>query len=347
LLKRNRSVVAIPIIVVTGLAISSAYLLPFIHEKQFINYQAETESFPIRYLFILPKYTNNFKPDFFWRALYDEFLGYVILFFAITILILFGILRSNNLKIKKEINTFNKFLIGVSFFSLFMLFGPSIFLSEKIPFFNHIQPVRWLNITAFAVVLLFSHFIYRIEIFSVSKLRRYSLLAVIFLMCLLLDYKYISNAHSFDQQELFPPKDINWLTWILPKGINVNSLDKDGGLKEKVVVTRGEGDYKVVKWESAKRIVEIKANQATILRIRTFNFPGWTAYIDGVKTEIKTENDTGAMLIDIPPGKHILTLKFQDTPIRYYSKFVSLISFPSYLDANSKMTIAKNTSFSL
>src|SRR4030065_61959 len=72
--------------------------------------------------------------------------------FAIPILILFGILRSNNLKIKKEINTFNKFLIGVSFFSLFMLFGPSIFLSEKIPFFNHIQPVRWLSITDIAVV---------------------------------------------------------------------------------------------------------------------------------------------------------------------------------------------------
>src|SRR3990170_6447198 len=325
--KKPKYLFAIPIIVVAGLAISSTYLLPFIHEKQFINYQAEIESFPIRYLFILPKYTNNFKPDFFWRALYDEFLGYVILFFAITILILFGILRSNNLKIKKEINTFNKFLIGVSFFSLFMLFGPSIFLSEKIPFFNHIQPVRWLNITAFAVVLLFSYFIYRIEIFSVSKLRRYSLLFAILLICLLLDYRYISSACSFEQQELFPAKAINWLTWILPKGINVNSLDKDSGLKEKVVVTKGEGDCKVVKWESANRIVEITVNQATILRIRTFNFQGWTAYIDGVKTEIKTENDTGAILIDIPPGRHTMMLKFVDTPIVYYSKLISLASF--------------------
>ena len=58
--------------------------------------------------------------------------------------------------------------------------------------------------------------------------------------------------------------------------------------------------------------------------IRTFYFPGWKAYIDSKKTTIKKESDTGAMLIDIPAGKHALVLKFEDIPLRYVSKFVSL-----------------------
>jgi uncharacterized membrane protein len=325
--RKPKYLFAMPIIFVTGFAISSTYFLPFIYEKHFFNYQAEIEHFPIRYFFIFPKYTNNFPSDFFWRALYHEYLGYVILFFVITLLILFLILRSNrHLIIKKDINTFNKFFIAVSFFSLFMLFGPSIFLYETIPFFDHILPARWLSITAFIVVLLFSYLIYMLEILSVSKLRRYSLLLVLSVMCLVLDYKYVNSAHSFDKQELFPPKAINWLTWILPKDANVSSLD-DGGLGERVVVTEGEGDYKVVTWESAKRTVDITAYRPLILRIRTLNFPGWTAYVNGTNTEIKTENNTGAILIDIPPGRHLLTLKFGDTPIVYYSKIISLVSF--------------------
>jgi uncharacterized membrane protein len=325
--RRPEYLFAVPVVFAIGLAISSAYLFPFIHEKYFINYQSELEIFPLGHFFILPKYTNDFRPDFFWRALYNQYLSYVILFFVITLLIFFRILKSDHLIIKKDINTFNRFLIGVSFLSLFLLFGPSIFLYEAIPFFKHILPVRWLIITAFAVVLLFSSFIYILEILSVSKFRRYSLLVVIFLVCFLQDYKYISNACSFDQRELFPAKAINWVSWYLPKGISVNSLERDGGLKEKVVVIKGEGDYKVVKWESAKRIVEITANQASILRIRTLNFPGWTVYIDGAKTEIKTEDGTGAMLINIPPGRHMLILRFADTPIVYYSKIISLASF--------------------
>jgi len=57
-----------------------------------------------------------------------------------------------------------------------------------------------------------------------------------------------------------------------------------------------------------------------------FYFPGWKAYIDGIQTEIRKENDSGAMFIQIPGGVHTLELKFVDTPIRHYSKIVTLLS---------------------
>ena len=38
-------------------------------------------------------------------------------------------------------NIFNKFLIGVSLYSLFLLFGLSIFIFEIVPFFKYTFPV--------------------------------------------------------------------------------------------------------------------------------------------------------------------------------------------------------------
>ena len=89
------------------------------------------------------------------------------------------------------------------------------------------------------------------------------------------------------------------------------------------------GKAEIKYWESAERVIAIKASSPIILRIRTFNFPGWKAYVDGVQTEIKTEEDVGAMLIDIPRGNHELVLRFEDTPVRYYSKLLSLVSLVS------------------
>jgi len=53
-------------------------------------------------------------------------------------------------------------------------------------------------------------------------------------------------------------------------------------------------------WQSAERIIETTAQQPVTVRIRTFNFPGWKAYVDGVPTEIMTEGLTGSILINVP-----------------------------------------------
>ena len=50
------------------------------------------------------------------------------------------------------------------------------------------------------------------------------------------------------------------------------------------------------------------------------------AYVDGTEIAIQIESGTGAMLIDIPKGTHMLKLKFVDTPVRYYGKLISLLS---------------------
>lgn len=60
--------------------------------------------------------------------------------------------------------------------------------------------------------------------------------------------------------------------------------------------------------------------------IRTFNFPGWIAYRDGIPAVIKSEDGTKEILVDVSKGDNFLKLSFKDTPIRIIGKIVSLLS---------------------
>lgn len=153
----------------------------------------------------------------------------------------------------------------------------------------------------------------------------YAIIAVVFLMfliCFLYDYRYIVTSPVFTPDELIPPKAVNWTKEHIPAGVNINNIDKLG---PKIIIIGG-GESEILAWNSITRAIKTDANKNSLLRIRTFYFPGWMAYIDGIQTEIRKENDSGAMLVSIPGGIHILELKFRDTPIRHYSKLVTIFS---------------------
>jgi uncharacterized membrane protein YfhO len=86
------------------------------------------------------------------------------------------------------------------------------------------------------------------------------------------------------------------------------------------------GESEILAWKSVTRAIKTDTKKDSLLRIRTFYFPGWKAYIDGIQTEIRKENDSGAMLVTVPGGMHTLELKFRDTPVRYYSKIITIFS---------------------
>lgn len=62
------------------------------------------------------------------------------------------------------------------------------------------------------------------------------------------------------------------------------------------------------------------------LLFHQFYFPGWQAYLDGVKTPIYPEGELGLIAVDVPEGAHRVQLRFEDTPIRAWSEALSLAS---------------------
>jgi uncharacterized membrane protein YfhO len=95
----------------------------------------------------------------------------------------------------------------------------------------------------------------------------------------------------------------------------------------RIEIVKGEGEYEILAWKSAERIIKIIAEQPIAAKIQTFYFPGWKAYLNNAEISIQTESTTGAMLVNIPKGHHKLELKFVDTTVRYYGKLISLLSF--------------------
>lgn len=71
---------------------------------------------------------------------------------------------------------------------------------------------------------------------------------------------------------------------------------------------------------------EVDMIQSGLMDIHTLYFPGWTAYIDGKKTDIFFR-DTGTIRIGVPSGTHMVRLKFEDTPIRTVANIISIASF--------------------
>ncbi|MFL6277118.1 MAG: hypothetical protein ACJ74G_18195, partial [Blastocatellia bacterium] len=93
-----------------------------------------------------------------------------------------------------------------------------------------------------------------------------------------------------------------------------------------VELAEDNGEVFVEKWEPQHRVIRAELTEADQLWIRTFNFPGWTATVDGKSAEIITGEEFGDIEINLAVGHHEVRLDFLDTPIRRRAARVTLIT---------------------
>ena len=65
------------------------------------------------------------------------------------------------------------------------------------------------------------------------------------------------------------------------------------------------GSNEIIRWQPQSREVRVKADSPVKVRLKTYNFPGWTARIDGQRTRLSSDQD-GVLLIDVPQGLHTI-----------------------------------------
>ena len=63
-----------------------------------------------------------------------------------------------------------------------------------------------------------------------------------------------------------------------------------------------------------------------VFRVFTFYFPGWTAYVDGVKTDITLSEPEGWITFWVPAGAHDVALRFENTPPRWLASAISALA---------------------
>ncbi len=60
-----------------------------------------------------------------------------------------------------------------------------------------------------------------------------------------------------------------------------------------------------------------------VFRVFTYYFPGWTAYVDGVKAPIEIAQPEGFITLRVTAGAHDVRLRFEDTPPRWLGWAIS------------------------
>ena len=177
-------------------------------------------------------------------------------------------------------------------------------------------PWRWLAISTIALSLLggMAWDNRRGGLFSKS---------IIFLTICVFIFGIISSArasnlkHRFQQpvelvEEDFMPVDV-------PRVV-----DLPRGKTAELLLAGNVGIVEVLEWKPQHRTVRISSLDGGVLHFYTFHFPGWAADIDGRLVEIRMEQDLGTILVDVPPGDHLVQIKFGNTPIRRTAVIVSL-----------------------
>ena len=122
------------------------------------------------------------------------------------------------------------------------------------------------------------------------------------------------RAQSFEPN----PEHYNYAT--LPRG-----APREAPPMDRAQLASGNGRVTIESWAPELRRLLVEAPKPDQLQFRTTNFAGWTATVDGGMAEIK-EGAVKNVVIDLPEGKHSVTLELRSTPARRAGNVITILS---------------------
>ena len=87
----------------------------------------------------------------------------------------------------------------------------------------------------------------------------------------------------------------------------------------------GEADVAILEDRTHRFEARVRSESGAALRARILHFPGWRAELDGADLPIRADA-TGAILVDVPGGDHLLRLTFGSTPLRTAAAWGSVLA---------------------
>ena len=83
----------------------------------------------------------------------------------------------------------------------------------------------------------------------------------------------------------------------------------------------------IVEHSPQRERLRIAGDSEFLLRIFTFYFPGWTAYVDGQEVPITLSEPEGWITFWVPAGQHDVVLQLENTPVRWVAGGLAALSF--------------------
>lgn len=120
--------------------------------------------------------------------------------------------------------------------------------------------------------------------------------------------------------------------WLLPKTVEDIPPPAPGmiasyesGMVDNVVrgAMPGAVQVDVVDYTPHVERLVVRTGNSIELPLLTFHFAGWQAEINGESVPVRAQPETGLIMVEIPPGRHELVVRFGSTPVRSMAWLVS------------------------
>jgi hypothetical protein len=325
----HKKLISILVSLSMGLGLSACFLLPVVFERKYvkIGYILEYAFSDFRNNFLFLSDNLNGVAGRFYFPVHIAVILELLLFF---IIVCNKYHRIWKIKVRSEAS----FFIILFLFAFFMTTPLSSWLWELSPSLKSIQfPWRWIPFMELSLLFLIVEFLMnekRHELIPGGMKGRtvLYLLVTLFLLSLITAFNGKQKIPEKDLNRILQPEKSGYFS-NLPKDytpIRVKNLENllTKSVPDRVSVISGVSLAKVFTWQPEKRVIGLEVFSPSVLRIATFYYPGWIAELQDRRTQIKIENDTGAMLVAVPKGRHTLVMKFVDTPLRRLAKIISM-----------------------
>lgn len=240
------------------------------------------------------------------------------------------------------------FLVG----SLLLTTMKTQFLWESIAFLEFIQfPWRWLSIAAFCISILPAWFIY-----SLRETRPF--------MAKLCTVLYLSAAIVPAAQTYFQPKAYledysgvyytdGWsirtkmsgiLPDFIPSGVSKDVLAApiaEDMIFSCEVVKSCAFSHEVLLNRAHEKLVAIDIEQEQEVELGIAYYPGWQASIAGENIAV-AQSEEGLLSVVLPQGEHLLTIRLEKTPVRFWSDILSAAAVITALTLYIRTTTKKD-----
>jgi hypothetical protein len=301
--------------IVLGLLLSSAYLYPAYREKGLIHNEFIAENWPYResYVFLHTQYMDEHRP-FFNLINMTWSVNFAIILVCIAALLL---LRNWRNQRPGAARWQAGLWAAMGLFASFMMTVFSDPIGRRIPMIDiGVFSWRMLGITTLAAALLAGS-VADIGVRSFRNRARRTSVAwatVGLIIASTVAFTLIAVLAPVWDGVLFVPEVEHLNPTMVPR--TAPDDPEDLPEVEPVQLDQDAGEAHVQRWLPQHREIEARLTAPDTLWVRTFNYPGWTAYVDGKPAPIEMGEDLGDIRIDLAPGQHSVILDFLDTPIR-------------------------------
>lgn len=308
-----------------GVCLAAAYFFPAFLEQPLIHAEDVNATWPYHATYLFDYRQTRFDhADPFWARL-DFLWGANVLLLLLALRGLLGwtaegkaVLHWHAWRDWRQARVMLWLAAGV--FSSFLMTRYSAPLGRLIPKIEiGVFSWRLLGISSFAVAL-FAGLCAQAALAQAGNARRWALAALAWLMLFgALGVSFWKVVWPMVRAEAFAPNPEHYNYATLPAHVPRDVPP----MPEAQFAGADAGQVTVATWQPEYRVLNVQANRAERLQVRTSDYAGWTAFIDGRRVPIE-RGAVGNITVNIPPGAHQLILDFQATPIRRASNWLTV-----------------------